>query len=82
MIELVSGMPAPQFGDESSLSARIRSGSRAKRYLCFVLTDVRCLRVLPGVRLSQVEDHCYRLWSCWKGGMDEVVEKRRKNMAS
>jgi hypothetical protein len=27
MIELVFGMPAPQFGEESSLSVRIRAGS-------------------------------------------------------
>jgi hypothetical protein len=36
----VPDMPATQFGDESSLNARIRAGSRYKRFLCFVLTDV------------------------------------------
>jgi hypothetical protein len=51
MIELVSGMPAPQFGDESSLSARISTGSRFKRFMCFVLIDVRSFRV------PRVEDH-------------------------
>jgi hypothetical protein len=48
MIQLVSGKPAPQFGDESSLSVRIRAGSRFKRFLCFVLIDVKCLRVTWG----------------------------------
>jgi hypothetical protein len=50
MIELVSGMPVPQFGDESSLSARIGTGSRFKQLLCFSLIDVRC-------RLPQEENH-------------------------
>jgi hypothetical protein len=54
MTELVSGMPAPQFGDESSLSVRIRAGSRFKRFLCFVWIDVRCFRV------PQVQDHWSR----------------------
>jgi hypothetical protein len=47
MTELVSGMPAPQFGDESSLSVKIRVGSRFKRFLRFVLIGVRCFRVPP-----------------------------------
>jgi hypothetical protein len=54
MTELVSSMPAPQFGDESPLSVRIRDGSRFKRFLCFVLTDVRCSRI------PQVENHYSR----------------------
>jgi hypothetical protein len=49
MIELVSGMPQPQFGDESSLSARIIAGSR---FLSFVLIEVRFVGV------PQIEDHC------------------------
>jgi hypothetical protein len=36
------------------VSARIRARSRLKRLLCFVLIDVRCLRV------PQVEDHCIK----------------------
>jgi hypothetical protein len=32
MTELVSGMPAPQFGDESSSIARIRAGPRFMRF--------------------------------------------------
>jgi hypothetical protein len=51
MIELVSGMPARQLGDESSLSARIRAGSRFKQFLCFVLINVRYFSV------PQVEAH-------------------------
>jgi hypothetical protein len=35
----------------------IRAGSRFKRFLCFVLINVRCFRVPPGVRVPQVEDH-------------------------
>jgi hypothetical protein len=49
MIELDSGIPAPQFVDES--------GSRFKRFLCFVLIDVTCFRLPPGVRVPQVEYH-------------------------
>jgi hypothetical protein len=52
MIEFVYGLPTPQFGDESSLSVRIRVGSKLKRFLCFVLIDVRSFRV------PQVEGHC------------------------
>jgi hypothetical protein len=45
IIELDSGMPVLQFGDESSLSVRIRAGSSFKRFLCFVLIDPRCFRL-------------------------------------
>jgi hypothetical protein len=51
MTELVSGMPAPQFWDESSLSAMMRAGSSFKCFLCFVLIYVSCFRV------PQLEDH-------------------------
>jgi hypothetical protein len=34
------------------VSAMIRADTRFKRFLCFVLIDVRCFRV------PQVEDHC------------------------
>jgi hypothetical protein len=37
MTELVSGMPAPQFGEESSF----RAGSMFKQFLCFNVIDVR-----------------------------------------
>jgi hypothetical protein len=40
------------------MSARIRAGSRFKRFLRFVLIDVRCFHVSPWVRVPQVEDHC------------------------
>jgi hypothetical protein len=33
MTELVSGMPAPQFGDESSECEKIRAGSKFKRFV-------------------------------------------------
>lgn len=46
MIELVSGKLKPQFGDESSFSARIRAGSRLKRFPSFVLISLNCLRLL------------------------------------
>jgi hypothetical protein len=36
-------MPAPQFGHEPMLSARIRAGSKFKRFLYFVLMYVRCV---------------------------------------
>jgi hypothetical protein len=42
------------------VSVRIRAGSRFKQFLCFVLIDVRYLRVLPGVHVPQTEDHCSR----------------------
>jgi hypothetical protein len=56
MIELVSGTPERQFGDGSSISARIRAGSRFERFLCFVLIDVRYFDV------SQVEGHWSRIF--------------------
>jgi hypothetical protein len=62
MIELVSGMPAPQFEDESSLIARIRAASRFKRFLSFVLMVVRCFRIPPGIRVPHVEGHCLSLY--------------------
>jgi hypothetical protein len=43
MIELVYGMPTPQIG--LNLNERIRAGSRFKRFMYFVLFDVRCFRV-------------------------------------
>jgi hypothetical protein len=63
MIELLSGMPAPQFGEESSLSARFRAGSRFKRFLCFYLIVVRCFHVHPNnvfayPRLNTTETEC------------------------
>jgi hypothetical protein len=42
------------------VSARIRAGSRFKRFLCFVLIDVRCFRVPPGICAAQVEQHSRR----------------------
>jgi hypothetical protein len=42
---------------EMFVSARIRAGSRFKRFLCFVLIDVRCLR------LPQVADHWSKAWT-------------------
>jgi hypothetical protein len=61
MTELVSSMPAPQFGGEF-FSARMRAGSKFKRFLHFVFNDVRCFQVPSGVRLLQIEDHCPTLW--------------------
>jgi hypothetical protein len=46
------------------VSAGIRPGSMFKRFLCFVLIDIRCLSVPPGVRVPEVEDHCSRYWQC------------------
>jgi hypothetical protein len=69
MIELVSGMPEPQFEDESCLNARIRASPRFKQLLCFVLSDVRCFCLLPGVRLPQVEDR-------WSGQQEVTVPSR------
>jgi hypothetical protein len=40
------------------VTARIRAGSVFMRVLCFVLIDVRCFRVPPGVRVPQVGGHC------------------------
>jgi hypothetical protein len=44
------------------VSARIRAGSKFKRFLCFVLIDVRCFRLRPGVSVFQDEDHCPRVY--------------------
>jgi hypothetical protein len=77
MTELVTVIPAPKFVDESSLSARIRAGSRLNRFLCFVLIDARCFRVIAkmfsGISILQVEDQWFTLptpdggtvWSTW-----------------
>jgi hypothetical protein len=48
MTELVSGMPAPQFGDERE----DQSWFKVQAVLSVILVDVRCFRV------PQVEDHC------------------------
>jgi hypothetical protein len=52
MTELVSGMTAPQFGDESSLSVSIKIQA-----VPVFRSGVRCIRVCPGVRVPQVDDH-------------------------
>jgi hypothetical protein len=59
MIELVSGMPAPHFGDESTW---VR-GSELVQGLKRLLYSLRCLCVPSGVRLPQVEYHWFRLYS-------------------
>jgi hypothetical protein len=51
MIEPVSGMPTPQFGNEGS---ELVPGSRFKVFLCFLLIHERCVRVVV------VEDDCIR----------------------
>jgi hypothetical protein len=45
-------MPAPQFGDETSLCPRVRAGSRFKRFLCSVLIVVSCFRVLSNISFA------------------------------
>jgi hypothetical protein len=45
MIELVSGMPAPQFGANLS-ECEDKSWFKVQVVLFFVLIDVRCFRVL------------------------------------
>jgi hypothetical protein len=43
------------------VSASIRAGSRSKRFLCFVLIDVRCVRVPSGVHIPRLtNDHWSR----------------------
>jgi hypothetical protein len=44
------------------VSARFRDGSKFKRFLCFILVDIRYIRLPPGVRISQVEYHCFRMY--------------------
>jgi hypothetical protein len=48
------------------VSARIRGGSRFKGFLCFVLIDVRCLSVPPGVCVPQVKYIIYILYYWWE----------------
>jgi hypothetical protein len=55
MIELVSGMLAPLF-----VSERIRTGSRFKRFLYFVLIVVRYLLIPPALPVPRVENKWYR----------------------
>jgi hypothetical protein len=44
-VQLVSSMPAPQFGGRIFVSGRFRDGSIFMRFLHFVLLDVRCFRL-------------------------------------
>jgi hypothetical protein len=70
MTELVSGMPSPQFGDKSWVQgSKLVHGSGCS---CFVLIDVRCFRIPPGVHVLQVEDHCARQPSDWSASPDRV----------
>jgi hypothetical protein len=64
MTELVSGMPAPQFGDED------QSRFKVQALLCLVLIDARCFRIARGgggVGVPQDEStglcHCRSLTS-------------------
>jgi hypothetical protein len=67
MTELVSGTTTPQFRGRIFASARMRAGSRSRRFLCFALIDVRCFRVLPkifsntpgGASVLQVKHYWY-----------------------
>jgi hypothetical protein len=58
LTEPVSGISRPQFGDESSLSARFRAGSRFKRFLCFVVFDLRCFGVLHAQDRRNIHSSC------------------------
>jgi hypothetical protein len=51
------------------VSVRIRAGSSLKRFLCFVLFDVRCFPVLPGVRVSQVRGE--RMVGIWGNNLQK-----------
>jgi hypothetical protein len=64
MIELVSGMPAPQFRRRIFVSAKIRAGSRFKRFLCFILIYITSFSVPLGVCVPQVKYHCSNLRLC------------------
>jgi hypothetical protein len=64
MIELVSGIPAPQFGGEFSWvrGSELVQGSSGSCVSFRMMQDafaypVRCLRTSPGVRVSQVLDN-------------------------
>jgi hypothetical protein len=54
MIELVSGISSPQFGEESC-ECEDQSWFKVQAVLCLVLIDVRCFLVLPGVRVPQLK---------------------------
>jgi hypothetical protein len=45
MIEIIFSILPPQFGEESSLSVRIRAGSRFRQFLSFIVIDVKYFRV-------------------------------------
>jgi hypothetical protein len=56
------------------MTSRIRTGSRFKLFPCFLLIDVRCLRVLLEVRVLQVQatvldcsDYLGNVSACTKG---------------
>jgi hypothetical protein len=67
MIELVSSMPAPQFGDRSSRMLGSELFLRFKRFLCFILIYVRYFRV------PQVDDH----WSTKYGNLESSQSSGR-----
>jgi hypothetical protein len=55
--ELVSSMPAHQFGDDL-LESEDQSWFNVKFIACVVECSLRCLRILSGVHLLQIEHRC------------------------
>jgi hypothetical protein len=55
------------------VSARIRAGSRFNRFLCFILIDVRCFRVLP--KLSSTTPGGYPYSRFKTTGLEHVPRK-------
>jgi hypothetical protein len=59
----VSDITILEFGADTSLGARVRAGSRLRRFICFVLIDVRCLLVPLEVCVPHVKDHYSRQYT-------------------
>jgi hypothetical protein len=55
------------------MSARIRAGSKFKRFFSFVLPDVMRFRVLAVVLVPQVEDYCSMVCSQYVADYDLEV---------
>jgi hypothetical protein len=70
MTEIVSGLPAPQYGEESSwvLGSELVQGSNGScvsfQLICFRI-PLRCLRTPWGTLVPQVEDRCSELRHHW-----------------
>jgi hypothetical protein len=63
------------------VNARIRAGSRLKRFLCFILIGARCLRLPSWVLVPQIEDH-WVIWPSFFCQMDIKLKRLELEVSS